>query len=359
MEGYVLPGGVEHSAYCGPEGALVLDVFRRCARTTVTDGRMNPRGTRAGLRWRSCASERRSRSSTTWERRAGLGRPRPVQLHARRDRGARRRRTRTGAPSTFVDHERIVVAGTHSRSSRWTSARWANLLGDAARARRPRCSSRSGRARLARDPARRAAARGRGGPCSDMLRASDLAFRVRDISGARLVVADRSPRPRSRRCAPGGRARVGALPRRGARGAPHEYPPRRAVRGHGGERAGVHPLHVRHDQGPAGRRAHARYTFAKRCRRSTGSTRREGDLVWCTAGTGWAKAIWNVLLGPWSSGAEIVVHEGRSTARAIVADRPPRRDSPLPGADRVPADGEARRPRAVRPVTAAARGRRR
>ncbi len=27
LEGYVLPGGVEHSAYCGPEGALVLDVF--------------------------------------------------------------------------------------------------------------------------------------------------------------------------------------------------------------------------------------------------------------------------------------------------------------------------------------------
>ena len=27
MEAYVLPGGVEHSAYCGPEGALVLDVF--------------------------------------------------------------------------------------------------------------------------------------------------------------------------------------------------------------------------------------------------------------------------------------------------------------------------------------------
>jgi quercetin dioxygenase-like cupin family protein len=28
MQGYALPGGVEHSAYCGPEGALVLDVFR-------------------------------------------------------------------------------------------------------------------------------------------------------------------------------------------------------------------------------------------------------------------------------------------------------------------------------------------
>jgi len=27
MEAYVLPGEVEHSAYCGPEGATVLDVF--------------------------------------------------------------------------------------------------------------------------------------------------------------------------------------------------------------------------------------------------------------------------------------------------------------------------------------------
>jgi quercetin dioxygenase-like cupin family protein len=28
MQGYVLPGGVRHSAHCGPEGATVLDVFR-------------------------------------------------------------------------------------------------------------------------------------------------------------------------------------------------------------------------------------------------------------------------------------------------------------------------------------------
>ena len=28
MQGYVLPGGVAHSAHCGPEGATVLDVFR-------------------------------------------------------------------------------------------------------------------------------------------------------------------------------------------------------------------------------------------------------------------------------------------------------------------------------------------
>jgi quercetin dioxygenase-like cupin family protein len=28
MDAYVMPSGVEHSAYCGPEGALVLDVFQ-------------------------------------------------------------------------------------------------------------------------------------------------------------------------------------------------------------------------------------------------------------------------------------------------------------------------------------------
>lgn len=28
LEAYVLPGGVEHSASCGPEGATVIDVFQ-------------------------------------------------------------------------------------------------------------------------------------------------------------------------------------------------------------------------------------------------------------------------------------------------------------------------------------------
>ena len=27
LEGYVLPGNVEHSAYCGPDGATVIDIF--------------------------------------------------------------------------------------------------------------------------------------------------------------------------------------------------------------------------------------------------------------------------------------------------------------------------------------------
>jgi non-ribosomal peptide synthetase component E (peptide arylation enzyme) len=52
------------------------------------------------------------------------------------------------------------------------------------------------------------------------------------------------------------------------------------------------------------------YTFAKRMQAQYWLDAREDDLVWCTAGTGWAKSIWNVLLGPWSCGSEIVLHEG-------------------------------------------------
>jgi acyl-coenzyme A synthetase/AMP-(fatty) acid ligase len=52
------------------------------------------------------------------------------------------------------------------------------------------------------------------------------------------------------------------------------------------------------------------YCFAKRMQAEHWLDARPSDLVWCTAGTGWAKSIWNVLLGPWSRGAPIVLHEG-------------------------------------------------
>jgi acyl-coenzyme A synthetase/AMP-(fatty) acid ligase len=52
------------------------------------------------------------------------------------------------------------------------------------------------------------------------------------------------------------------------------------------------------------------YTFAKRMQAAVWFDVKPDDLVWCTAGTGWAKSLWNVLLGPWSCGAPIVLHEG-------------------------------------------------
>jgi acetyl-CoA synthetase/medium-chain acyl-CoA synthetase len=52
------------------------------------------------------------------------------------------------------------------------------------------------------------------------------------------------------------------------------------------------------------------YTYAKRMQAAVWFDVKPNDLVWCTAGTGWAKSLWNVLLGPWSCGAPIVLHEG-------------------------------------------------
>ncbi|MGH7662250.1 MAG: acyl-CoA synthetase [Vulcanimicrobiaceae bacterium] len=61
------------------------------------------------------------------------------------------------------------------------------------------------------------------------------------------------------------------------------------------------PKGVVHDHG---------YTFAKRMQAAFWLDAKPADIVWCTAGTGWAKSLWNVLLGPWSCGSTIVLHEG-------------------------------------------------
>ncbi|MDQ3912821.1 MAG: AMP-binding protein [Actinomycetota bacterium] len=62
-----------------------------------------------------------------------------------------------------------------------------------------------------------------------------------------------------------------------------------------------HPKGVLHTHG---------YTHAKRMQARYWLDLQEGDRLWCTAGTGWAKSIWNVFLGPWSLGPEIFFHEG-------------------------------------------------
>jgi acetyl-CoA synthetase/medium-chain acyl-CoA synthetase len=52
------------------------------------------------------------------------------------------------------------------------------------------------------------------------------------------------------------------------------------------------------------------YTYAKRMAAQFWFDCKPADLVWCTAGTGWAKSLWSVLLGPWSCGSCIVLDEG-------------------------------------------------
>ena len=146
-------------------------------------------------------------------------------------------------------------------------------------------------------------------PCSEMLRAKDLAFRA-SHSGAKLVIADRS-------CEAEAEAMLVGLGRRplviyldDAKIHLHDYPPRAPF----ADTAADEPAFILYTSGttkdPKGVVHTHGYTFAKRMQAEYWLDAHPGDLVWCTAGTGWAKSVWNILLGPWSCGAEIVLHEG-------------------------------------------------
>lgn len=50
--------------------------------------------------------------------------------------------------------------------------------------------------------------------------------------------------------------------------------------------------------------------FASRAQAEHWLDARPGDVVWCTTDTASAVTVWNLLLGPWSRGAEIVLHDG-------------------------------------------------
>jgi len=41
---------------------------------------------------------------------------------------------------------------------------------------------------------------------------------------------------------------------------------------------------------------------------------RDGDRLWTTSDTGWAKAAYGVIFGPWSAGAEVFLYDGRFEA---------------------------------------------
>ncbi len=138
-------------------------------------------------------------------------------------------------------------------------------------------------------------------PCSEMLRAKDLDFRARH-SGARLLVADS-----------GCRTEVEAMTEQidvvdldqAELGEPDEVT---------ADTAAGDPALILYTSGttkdPKGVVHTHRYTWAKRAQAELWLDAKPGDVVWCTAGTGWAKSIWNVLLGPWSCGAAVVLHEG-------------------------------------------------
>ena len=62
------------------------------------------------------------------------------------------------------------------------------------------------------------------------------------------------------------------------------------------------PKAVLHDHG---------YTYTQRYTSRFWHGVREGERLWTTSDTGWAKAAYGVIFGPWSEGAEVVLFHGR------------------------------------------------
>ncbi len=178
-------------------------------------------------------------------------------------------------------------------------------------------------------------------PCTEQLRAKDLRLR---LDTARPC-ADRRRRAQPRR------ARGGAA---GVRGDPR--PRRGAVRGRAGAArralgAGALPDHVheRHGRRAEGASSTASATStASACRPSTGSAPARGELVWCTAASGWSKSARNVFIAPWLRGAAALLHDARfDPHERLRAARARARRRALHGADRVPRDRQARDARAA------------
>jgi len=61
------------------------------------------------------------------------------------------------------------------------------------------------------------------------------------------------------------------------------------------------------------------YTCAQRATATVWHGLRERERIWTTSDTGWAKAAYGVLFGPWSVGAEVVLYDGRFDPRTELA----------------------------------------
>ena len=144
-------------------------------------------------------------------------------------------------------------------------------------------------------------------PCTEQLRAKDLRLRI-EVAAPKLILADERNRGELE-AAVSGLARPIELVF-----VPDERlfaaPPAAAV-----ELAAEDPCLITFTSGTAGEPKavlHAqRYLDGQRVQARHWLGARPGELVWCTAASGWSKSARNVFIAPWLSGAAALLHDAR------------------------------------------------
>ena len=140
-------------------------------------------------------------------------------------------------------------------------------------------------------------------PCTEQLRAKDLRLRI-DATSPRLILADE--RDREEVMAAGPSCDVVLVPDETVFAADGAA----AV-----DLTPDDPLLVTFTSGTAGDpkpiRHAQRYWEGQRLQAEHWLDARAGDLVWCTAASGWSKSARNVFIAPWIRGAAALLHDAR------------------------------------------------
>jgi acetyl-CoA synthetase len=138
-------------------------------------------------------------------------------------------------------------------------------------------------------------------PCNEQLRAKDLQMRL-DAAAPKLILAD----PRN------GDELVQASPDCPVLTIPFEYAAESAA---ATELDPTDPCLVTFTSGttgePRGIVHGQRYLPGQQLQSEHWLDARPGDLVWCTAATGWSKSARNVFIAPWLRGAAALLHDAR------------------------------------------------
>jgi acetyl-CoA synthetase len=144
-------------------------------------------------------------------------------------------------------------------------------------------------------------------PCTEQLRAKDLRLRL-DAARPKLIVCDERNAAELAAARPD--CRVFLVPDRSL----FKGPPVAAA-----ELAPEDPCLITFTSGTAGEPKgvlHAqRYLTGQRLQAEHWLDARRGELVWCTAASGWSKSARNVFVAPWLRGAAALLHDARFDPR--------------------------------------------